>query len=118
MDADDPPRKNYGLKPRVFERVNTGTGDQQKSAEHDVYAMLQQNRVVEQQSGLNEVRIKETKSRRKRDFWSLLVGGNLLIVALVVFTGFNVVSVIFGLAGIIIISLGLTWIMWFVMDDY
>ena len=118
MEPDNPPRKDYALKTRKFERVNAPAGSQKKSTEHDVYAILQQNRAEEKKFALNEVQIKENKSKRKRDFWLMLVGGNLLIVTLVIVTGFNVVSVIFGLAGIIILSLGLTWVMWQVMDKY
>ena len=48
----------------------------------------------------------------------MLVFGNLTIVALVLLTGRNVVSVIFGLAGVVILPVALTWVMWFVVDDY
>jgi hypothetical protein len=85
---------------------------------NDVYAVLQQNRAKENQFGLNEVQIKEIKSKRKRDFWLMLVGGNLFIIGLVFITGFNVASVIFGLSGIVMLSLGLTWVMWHVMNKY
>jgi hypothetical protein len=146
MEPDDPPRKNYGFKEREFKRDNAPTSPPPPSAkEHaisaghvapatkkappsggvdrtadpnDVFAVLQHNRAKENQFGLNEVQIKKIKSRRKRDFWLMLVGGNLLIIGLVVITGFNVVSVIFGLSGIIILSLSLTWIMWQVMNKY
>ncbi len=80
--------------------------------------MLQQNRQREQQHNLDAIEIKETKSRRKREFWFLLVGGNLFILGAVFFSGVNVISVIFGLAGLIVFSLGLSWVMWQVMDRY
>ncbi|HKB57122.1 MAG TPA: hypothetical protein VKC51_05990 [Lacunisphaera sp.] len=146
MEPDDPPPKVYGFKEREFKRDNApGSPPSPTAKEHaiaaghvvpatrkappsggvnrtadpnDVYAVLQQNRAKENQFGLNEVQIKEIKSKRKRDFWLMLVGGNLLIIGLVFITGFNVVSVIFGLSGIIILSLSLTWIMWQVMNKY
>jgi len=85
---------------------------------NDVYAVLQQNRQSAARHGLNEVEIKKIKSRRKRDFWLILVGGNLAIIGAVVLTNINVVTVIFGLSGLIVFSLSLSWIMWQVMDRY
>lgn len=117
MQPDDPPPKKYDLKPREFERLNP-RGPAGKGTEHDVYAILQQNRAVEQRLGLGEVEIRKKKSRRKRDFWLLLIGGNLLVAGLVAVGRFNLISLIFGLAGMVVLSVGLTWIMWFVMDDY
>ena len=145
MEPPDPPRKNYGFKDREFRRDNAHpsglppvptakdlammSGPEAPAATrakagpkpgdpNDVFTVLQQNRAVEQREGLDAIEIRKVKSRRKRDFWLMLVGGNLLIIGMVAITGFNVVSVIFGLAGIIILSLSLTWIMWQVMDRY
>lgn len=142
MDAPDPPPKKYDLKERQFKRENipgaavptakelamisgqrapTGpklTVGPKPGDPNDVHVVLQQNRAVEQKLGLNELQIKEIKSRRKRDFLLMLLGGNLLIVTLIIITGFNVISVIFGFAGIVIFSLALTWIMWQVMGKY
>jgi hypothetical protein len=145
MESPDPPRKNYGFKERDFKRDNAHPSAlppmptakdlammsgpeppataRAKAAPkpgdpNDVFTVLQQNRAVEQRGGRDEIEIRKVKSRRKRDFWLMLVGGNLLIIGMVAITGFNVVSVIFGLAGIIILSLSLTWIMWQVMDRY
>jgi len=89
-----------------------------KTDPNDVYAVLERNRTVEQQHGLNEVHIKKVRSRRKRDYWLLLVGGNLTTVAIVALMRFNPISLIYGLAGVIMFTIGLTWIMWFIMDDY
>jgi hypothetical protein len=85
---------------------------------NDVYAVLKQNRQSAAKHGLNEVQIKEIKSRRKRDFWLIIVGGNLAIIGSVWFSGINVITVIFGLAGLILFSISVSWIMWQVMDKY
>ena len=118
MEPTDPPRKHYGLKAREFDRVNTPGKMPEKSTEHDIYTILQQNRAIEQQNGKDNVGIKPVKSRRNRDYWMLMVGGNLLIAGLVAVSRFNPISLIFGLAGAVILSLSLTWVMWFVMSDY
>lgn len=119
MEPTDPPRKYYGLKAREFEHLNAPGKTPEKSTEHDIFAMLQQNRVVEKQFGKDEIEIApKKKSRRKRDYWLVLIGGNLMILGLVAVTHFNPISVIFGGAGIIVLTLSLTWVMWFVLDDY
>jgi hypothetical protein len=116
MEPTDPPRKNYGLKPREFDRLNAPGKAPEKSIGHDVYAMLQQNRAAEQRAEIIE--IKEVKSRRKRDYWLLLVPGTGSL-ALVAWLGRgNPYVLVFACSGIALLSLGLTWIMWFVMDDY
>jgi hypothetical protein len=145
-EPDDPPRKVYGFKEREFKRDNTPSADSPSPTTkdlammsgtpavsplrlkappaarpddpNDVYAVLQQNHDTAQKHGLNEVQIKEIKSRRKRDFWLVLVGGNLAIIGAVWFSGINVITVIFGLAALIVFSIGLSWIMWQVMDRY
>ena len=118
MEPADPPPKKYDMKPREFDRVNAPAGNAGKSTEHDVYAMLQHNRTVEQQAGLNEVKIRPVKSRRKRDYWLLLLLGNLLL-AIVGLVGLgNAFVMVSAGAGIVIFSLGITWVMWFVMEDY
>ncbi len=144
MEPDDPPPKVYGFKEREFKRDNAPTTPPPPSAkEHaimsghlarkpqassgganrtadpnDVYAVLQHNRAVENKAGLNEVQIREIKSRRKREYWLTLVAGNLFIVGVVTLSGFNPFSLIYGLAGIVMFSIGLTWIMWQIMAKY
>ncbi len=119
-ESDDPPRKFYGLKPREFEKLNEPGKAPEKSVEHDVYAMLQHNREVEKQHGFDEVSeipVKK-KSRRKRDYWLVLIGGNLLLLGMVAIARFNPISLIYGFSGIIIFTLSFTWVMWFIVDDY
>jgi len=108
----------YGLKPRAFEHLNAPKTAPEKSVEHDVFSILQQNRAVEQRHGHDEIEIRPKRSRRKRDYWLLLVGGNLLILGLVALARFNPISVIYGFSGVVILTLSLTWVMWFVMNDY
>jgi hypothetical protein len=146
MDSDDPPRKNYDFKERAFKRDNPRASEAppvptakelaimagHKAAPpakpdrtaakagdpNDIYAVLEQNRVVEQNMGRDVVEIKKKKSRRKRDYWLVLIGGNLLTAGLVALGRFNPISLIYGVAGVVVFSIGLTWIMWFVVDDY
>lgn len=98
--------------------MNTGTGAQQKSTEHDVYAMLQQNRAFEQRAGLNEVKLRPVKSRRRRDFWLVLAVADTAFILTGIVARHNTVVLVYAIAGFAILTLGLTWVMWFVMDDY
>jgi hypothetical protein len=145
MEPDDPPRKNYGFKDREFKRDNALAGAHpplptardlavmagpaapaasraragpKSNDPNDVYEVLQQNRATERKFGGDEIEIREVRSRRRREFWILLVGGNVVIIGGVLLSGINVITVVFGLAGLIIFSLGLSWVMWQVMDNY
>lgn len=143
-DEPDPPRKVYSFKEREFKRDNAPVSETPpaptakelaKLAGHhhdpgprraqakaddpnDVLRVLNQNRTAEQEHHLDDIEIKRVKSRRQREFWLLLVGGNLFILGGVWLSGINVITVIFGLAGLIVFSLGLSWVMWQVMDRY
>jgi hypothetical protein len=81
--------------------------------------MLQQNREVEKKIGQDVIIVPEKrKSRRKRDYWLVTIGVNLLLVGLVSIARFNPISLIYGFAGVILFNLSFTWVMWFVVDDY
>lgn len=140
---EDPPRKNYGFKERDFKRDNAvGPAGAPPSAKdlammagpvvkspqgatgpkaddpNDVFAALQHNRAVEQQHGVDQIEIRKIKSKRWRDYWLMLIGGNLFIVGIVLLLGPNVVTVMFGFGGVVIFSASLTWIVWQVMGRY
>ena len=87
-------------------------------AANDVHAILQANLDRANAEGHNDVSLKPKRaSRRKRDYWMLLIGTNLFFLICMAVAP-NIGTLIFGGAGIILVSIGLTWIMWFVMDDY
>jgi hypothetical protein len=142
-EESDPPRKFYGLKEAEFEAVNERSDRGQRidvrehfqnaaglsglpvpkpaPKENDVHAMLRDNLAHADAAGLNELADKPQRpSRRKRDYWFLMIGGNAvlaLLFASAVKDG-NAFMMAFSAAGIGALSAGITWIMWFVMDDY
>lgn len=86
------------------------------AAENEVHAILRENLAKANAAGLNDLAPKpRRKSRRKRDYWLTLVAGNLFFVLM---TLWRPHVIIFAGAGVIMLTLGLTWVMWFVMDDY
>jgi hypothetical protein len=144
-DSDPPetPKPAFRFKPTEFERANRPLGEPDKTpaidvrdlyqhanavsaaspqparVENEVHAILRANLVQADEAGLNAVELTPQRaSRRKREYWLLLVGGNLLIAALVFGLSRNVVVLVFAGSGMIFYSLALTWIMWMVMDDY
>jgi len=82
-------------------------------------AMLRLNKEREAQRAINgPVTHVPRKSKRKRDYLLSLIGGNLLIIVVVLGTGLNPVTMIYGFSGIILLTAGLSWVMFQVMDDY
>ena len=146
MEPDDPPRKNYDFKDREFKRDNALTsglppaptakdlaimsgltaprpdrsavGSAKAGDPNDVFTVLQQNRLAAQRDGLNEVVIKNVKSRRQRDFWLVLAVVNVSFISIGLLGRHNVVVLVSAAAGVVICSLGIYWIMWQVMNDY
>ena len=115
---DDPPPVKHTLTTAKFETLNEPTVTP-TSAPIDVHQVLRDNLTRENAAGMNAVKpMPPRPSRRKRDFWLMLVLGNLTIVATVLITRGNTVAVLFGVAGVLCLSVALTWVMWFVMDDY
>ena len=139
------PRRAFQFKPPDFERANRPANEDPGSvpidvkqlyrqagspapvpgavapsqADNEVHAILRANVARAEAQGLNQVVPQRRRpSRRKRDFWLLFISGNLLVVATVSGLHLNVVTLIFGLSGIVMFSLGLIWVMWVVMDDY
>jgi hypothetical protein len=129
-DSDEAPPRQFKFKPKEFERVNEPAPPSpvdpalderaRQGDPNDVFALRQQLRAREQHRGMDVVKpVAPRKSRRKRDYWFLMIAGNGLFIALptLVFRGNGVVALFCG-AGIIVLSLGMTWVMWFIMDDY
>lgn len=88
-------------------------GESSSPDPNDVRAVLRENLQKADAVGLNDVKPPvRRRSRRWRDYLIALLAGNLaLFLSLLI-------SPIFAGAGIIIYNLGLTWAVWFVMDDY
>lgn len=93
-----------------------GTKVVQKNEIHDV---LQENLDRANAAGLNTLSPKpKRKSRRLRDFLLLMftLNGFFAFAAFGPYSNFG--TMVFGCAGMIIATLGLGWVMFFVMDDY
>lgn len=129
FEVVNPPVASGGLPPHV-EAAPTDVRDMARlampsgkllgglsrpSAENDVHAILRENLAKADAAGLNDLAPKpRRRSRRKRDYFFLLIVGNLVGGGLFAWQQGNIVV----LAGMGLFNISLTWTMWFVMDDY
>jgi hypothetical protein len=115
-DASMPAKFTLGTA--KFENVNTPTAGGLPPV--DVHEILRDNLARAQAAGLNDLTPTPTRrSRRRRDYWFLLITANLFFGLIAVRSGPGAPIVfVSALAGMAIVSSALTWVMWFVMDDY
>lgn len=145
MEPEDPPRKVYGFKEREFKRDNApasaaapmptagelarmagdpapigrgGATGAKADDPNDVYTALQRNRAHEQARGLDQVEIRKIKRRKLRDYLLLLVPMETLLCTVTVLGRGNPVVFVSGLAGMVLVFVTVTWIMWQIMDRY
>ena len=91
-----------------------------KADPNDVHAVLQRNREAEKKLGGDEIEVKKVSSHRKRDYWLVFLTAELVFGG-VVTLGLkqqNPFFLVFGLTGMVIFGLAITWIMWQLMDRY
>jgi hypothetical protein len=80
--------------------------------------ILLENRIAEERSGWGRIKNwKMRKSRRNRDY-ILLVGGLDLTIAIIMKVMSSPVTMIFGIAAIVLMTSTVTWVMFVVNDDY
>jgi hypothetical protein len=144
MEPDDPPPKAYGFKEREFKRDNVrapgaeplptakelaimagpiiaspkGATGPKAGDPNDVYAALQHNRAVEKELTGDEIEIRRIKSRRRRDYWLIMLSSEALLGTITVLGRGNPMTFVCGLAGMVLVGVSVTWIMWQVMDRY
>jgi hypothetical protein len=133
-DEPDPPRKFYKLGEAKFQRVNEAAPPPIEGAisgaagnappappplPNDVHRILLENRAIDHEAGLYDLAPKpKRKSRRKRDYWILMFLFNGLCGLAIAHFGLLTIPGMYAFAGMIMVSAGLTWVMWFIMDDY
>jgi hypothetical protein len=119
-DEPDPPRKFYQLGKAEFARANPEAGTPEAAApQPDAKAILQGNLSRANAAGLNELVPKAKRaSRRRRDFWILFLLGNGFFGGSLAYFGMTTIVGVFAVGGIIVFSCALTWVMWFIMEDY
>jgi len=117
-DEPDPPPKKLALKRAEFESVNE-PASAAAPPDNDAMDILRRNREHEVKIGYAELPPPPTQriSRRNREYLLILTVGNLIIGTLLFFSG-DSATFVFLIAGMALLSAGLTWVMLFVIDDY
>jgi hypothetical protein len=110
-------RQSYGFKPREFERLNDAPPAASQPAKPaaaagDVRVMFGDNAARAKADGPRDGAPPPRRSKRARDYFAVLLVGNAALV------GGYFLQPVFAAAGFVIFNVGLTWVMWFVMDDY
>ena len=103
-------------KKETFERVN---GPMSSAAEspRDVHEILRRNKAAADILA-EPLDLTPRKSRRFRDYLAALVVGNAAIGGLIMLLPTNAVTLAFLLSGAELYSIGVSWVIWIVMDDY
>ena len=87
---------------------------------NDVRAVLAANREVEKQFGGDVIGINKVSSRRKRDYWLVFLTLEIIFGGIVA-VGIkqpNPFFLVFGLTGMVVFGIAITWIMWQLLDRY
>jgi hypothetical protein len=144
MEPDDPPPKTYGFKEREFKRDNPhpseavplptaqdlakmagpvtpspkGATGPKAGDPNDVYNALLKNREIEQAHGLDQIEIRKVKRRKLRDYLIIMVPTQVLLGTITFLGRGNPMVFVCGLAGMVMLGVTITWIMWQLVDRY
>ena len=106
----------------IYQQANTAGPVLQKSRPpiaNDVHAILADNLARANAAGLNTLAPKpKRRSRRTRDYFLVMIPLNAFLGFAAVGPYANAVTFVYGLAGMILFSIALTWVMFFIVDDY
>jgi hypothetical protein len=121
--AENPASPRVDLRDIIRDAQTSGPvlGRSERAADNDVHAILRDNLARANAAGLNELAPKPRRpSRRKRDYWLLIgtVDPLLVFFAISALRSGNAVLFVYSMAGIGFFTAAVTWVMWFVMDDY
>jgi hypothetical protein len=125
-DELTPAPKKYGFKPKEFERVNalhpTGDAAPPSPPENDVFALRQGLREREKAAGFDLLTPPDRPrpNRRRRDYWFVMLTTNGVLIPLAIWglTTKNAALFVYALAGVVLISLAVSWLLWVVLDRY
>ena len=115
-DSPESGKSKFTFKAKPFERVNP-LGPEGRAPSNDVHSILEQNKVVADASA-EPLEFTPRRSRRKSDYVFAMICGNAAMIVIVAFLPKNAVTLAFGFSGMVLYSVGVTWVMWMVMDDY
>lgn len=96
----------------------SGHDDPERSDEEISITGILKDNAAREQAAENPVLPKKISRRKSRDFLILVILGNLLLLAPLLIQPSNLFVAIFSVSGMLVFTIGLTWIIWFVLSDY
>ncbi len=111
-----PPDNNAGIS--VHELLRQAKAFGPKPPDHDVFAVIRSTLALPDLRRDEIVPKPQLPSKRKRDYWLLMLGVNGLTASSLLVVGVNTVSVSVVLSAVVFFSTAITWIIWVLMDKY
>lgn len=114
-DEPDPPRVHYSFKPTEHPRLS----DKDKTRHPEpieVEKILRDNLAAEKARRAARPPPAAWRSRRMRDYSLLIIVPNAIIAVIMYLLPRHELIPVFGFSLMALYSLGITWIMWVVMD--
>jgi len=119
------PSEKERIDVRDLARMASGTmpmlgNNAPANRDNDVHAVLRENLAVANAAGLNDLAPKpKRRSKRKRDYWLIMIPVTLFFGTSVVLTGPDApIPFVISLSALVLFNVGLWWVMWHVMEDY
>lgn len=95
------------------------SGNAPANRPNDIHAILQENLQRANAAGLNDVTPPpKRRSRRLRDYFIVFIPVNAFFGWWAFGPYANAMTFIYGIAGMILFSVGFSWVMFFIVDDY
>lgn len=107
---------NYTLQPKVFDRVNVPASEP-SLAPTSVHQVLDQNNRVAAQFE-KPLDLRPRPNQRRKDHIVLMLVGNGVIGLGLFLLPRNILITAFGVSGMVVFSLAVTWVIYGVMDRY
>jgi hypothetical protein len=88
---------------------------------NEVHDILRDNTARDNAAGLNTLRPKPRRqSRRRRDYFLVMIGANVPMSLVVIYAWHarNPILFVYTIAGMGLFTVGISWVMWFIMEDY
>jgi hypothetical protein len=115
-DDFDPPRVHYKFRPTEHPRV-TDKDKMEHPAAIDVKQILHENFIAGGGKTAPKLRPVEWKSRRWRDYLFLIAAPNAIIGLLIYLAPRHELIPLAGFSLMVLYSLGVTWLVWVIMDE-
>lgn len=85
---------------------------------NEVHAILRDNLARANAAGLNEVSLRQRRSRRLRDYLIVVIALNTPVAAIAWLCRYDAITLVILLSGVVFFNIRFAWHVWAIMDDY